>query len=71
MIKIEDWYMINHMHKQGVPKARIARDLGLDRKTVYNAIRGDECPKHDRQSRGSKLELPTAFGLCPIHSMFK
>ncbi len=56
MIKIEDWYMINHMHKQGVPKARIARDLGLDRKTVYNAIRGDECPKHDRKSRGSILD---------------
>ncbi len=30
MITIEEWVMIKHMHKQGVPKARIVRELGLD-----------------------------------------
>ena len=34
MITLEDWVMIRHMHKQGVPKTRIARELGLDPKTV-------------------------------------
>ena len=27
MISIEDWVMIKHMHKQGVPKTRIASEL--------------------------------------------
>jgi transposase len=56
MITLEDWIMIKHMHKQGVPKARIARELGLDRKTVRTAIDRDGCPKHERQSMGSILD---------------
>ncbi len=55
MITLEDWIMIKHMHKQGVPKARIARELGLDRKTVRTAIDSDGCPKRQRQSVGSIL----------------
>lgn len=56
MITLEDWVMIKHMHKQGVPKTRIARELGLDRKTVRKAIGGDECPRHERQSGSSILD---------------
>ena len=56
MITLEDWIMIKHMHKQGVPKARIARELGLDRKTVRTAIDSDGCPKRERQSVGSILD---------------
>ena len=33
MIILEDWVMIRHMHNQGVPKVRIARELELDSKT--------------------------------------
>ena len=56
MITVEDWVMIKHMHKQGVPKARIARELGLDPKTVDKAISEDEHPEHKRQPRGSILD---------------
>lgn len=55
MISIEDWVMIKHMHKQGVPKTRIASELGVDRKTVDKAISADEHPEDKRQSRGSIL----------------
>ncbi len=56
MITLEDWIMIKHMHEQGVPKTRIAKELGLDRKTVRAAIDSDGCPKHQRQSVGSILD---------------
>ena len=38
MITLEDWFMIKNMHKQGVPKSRIARELGVSRETVRKAI---------------------------------
>jgi len=56
MITLEDWVMIKHMHKQGVPKSRIAREMGLSRETVRKAISEDECPKGERQSKGSILD---------------
>ena len=55
MITLEDWIMIRHMHNQGVPKVRIAKELGLDRKTVSKAISEGEHPESERQSRGSIL----------------
>lgn len=56
MITLEDWIMIRHMHNQGVPTVRIARELGLDRKTVRKAISEGEHPRGERQSRGSILD---------------
>lgn len=56
MIRLEEWAMIKHMHRQGVPKARIARELGLDTKTVRKAIDADESPKGKRQSMGFILD---------------
>ncbi len=56
MITIEEWVMIKHMHKQGVPKARIARELGLDPKTVDRAINTEEHPERKGQSQGSILD---------------
>jgi transposase len=56
MITLEEWVMINHLHKQGVPKARIARELGLDPRTVDRAISLDEHPERKRQSRSSILD---------------
>ena len=56
MITLEDWIMIRHMHNQGVPKVRIAKELGLDRKTVSKAISEGEHPESERQSRGSILD---------------
>jgi IS30 family transposase len=34
MLRMEDWAMIKLLHKQGVSKSRIAKELGVDRKTV-------------------------------------
>ena len=56
MITIEEWVMIKHLHKQGVPKALIARELGLDPKTVDRAINAEEHPKRKEQSQGSILD---------------
>lgn len=56
MITLEEWVMIKHMYNQGVPKARIARELGLNPKTVDKAISEDKPPQHNRQSRESILD---------------
>jgi len=56
MITIEEWVMIKHLHGQGVPKARIARELGLDPKTVNRGIETEKHPKRKQQSRGSILD---------------
>ncbi|MHA2201855.1 MAG: IS21 family transposase [Candidatus Thorarchaeota archaeon] len=56
MITLEDWVMIKHMHKQGVPKSRIARELGVCRETIRKAISEDERPSGKRQSRDSILD---------------
>jgi len=56
MITLEDWVMIKHLHKEGVPKSRIAEELGLDRRTVDRAINEDKPPQQKRQSRSSILD---------------
>ncbi len=56
MITLEDWVMIKHMHKQGVPKSRIARETGLSRETIRKAISEDGRPEEKRQSKGSILD---------------
>jgi transposase len=56
MITLENWVMIKHLHKEGVPKSRIAEELGLDRRTVDKAINEDKPPQQERQSRNSILD---------------
>jgi transposase len=58
MITIEERFMIKHLHKEGVPKTRIARELGLSRRTIDRAIDGDDKhgSKRERQPRGSMLD---------------
>ena len=56
MISIEEWVMIKHMHRQGVPKSRIARELGLDPRTIDTAIKKEEHPKRKEQAQGSILD---------------
>lgn len=56
MITLEEWVMIKHLYRQGVPKARIARELGLDPRTVDRAISSDEHLEREKQSRGSILD---------------
>ena len=56
MINLEEWVMIKHMHRQGVPKARIAREMGLDPRTVDRAINSDEHPERKKSSKSSILD---------------
>lgn len=49
MIILEDWALIRRLHlSEKVPKAQIARDLGISRNTVANAIASDEPPQYSR-----------------------
>jgi transposase len=56
MINLEEWVMIKHMHRQGVPKARIAREMGLDPRTVGRAINSDKHLERKKQSKSSILD---------------
>ena len=38
MISLHDWEVIRSLARSGVPKAQIARDLGLARNTVARAV---------------------------------
>jgi transposase len=56
MISLEKWIMIKHLYREGVPKARIAGELGIDPKTVDKALNEDESPKLKRDPRNSILD---------------
>lgn len=52
---MEDWALIRRLAREGVPKAAIARKLGISRTTVGNAIASQGPPKYERASG------PTSF----------
>ena len=52
---MEDWALIRRLAAEGVPKARIARRLGISRTTVIKAIAADGPPKYERKP------APTSF----------
>jgi transposase len=53
---MEDWAMIKLLHRQGVPKSRIASELGVDRKTVDRALAEDKAKEYQRRPAVSKLD---------------
>jgi transposase len=53
---MEDWAMIKLLHKQGVSKLRIAKELGVDRKTVDRALAEDMAKGYQRVPAVSKLD---------------
>ncbi|WP_220093697.1 helix-turn-helix domain-containing protein [Flexivirga caeni] len=55
MITLEDWALIRRMSAEGVPKARIAQQLGISRTTVLKAAGSDRPPKYVRPTG------PTSF----------
>ncbi|MFX0540038.1 IS21 family transposase [Ornithinimicrobium sp. Y1847] len=55
MITMEDWALIRRLAAEGVPKAAIARRLGIARNTVAAAVASEGPPKYERK-RG-----PTSF----------
>ena len=52
---MEDWALIRRLAAEGVPKAAIARRLGIARNTVSNAVASDGPPRYERKP------APTSF----------
>jgi transposase len=45
---LEDWALIRRLAADGVPKARIAEQLGISRTTVIKAVNSDAPPRYER-----------------------
>ena len=45
---MEDWALIRRLAAEGVPKAQIARRLGIARGTVISAVKSDAPPAYVR-----------------------
>jgi transposase len=56
MISQESSIMIRHFVREGVPKAEVARRLGVCRQTVYNHVNREGPYKKPRKGRVSKLD---------------
>lgn len=52
---MEDWALIRRLAAEGVPKAAIARRLGVSRNTVIKAVASNGPPKYERRTG------PTSF----------
>jgi transposase len=52
---MEDWALIRRLAAEGVPKAAIARRLGIARNTVSSAVASDGPPRYERKP------APTSF----------
>jgi transposase len=52
---------IKYLAREGVPKARIARQCGVSRQTVYNLLERTELRPHRRPRRTSKLDPFKAY----------
>ncbi|WP_228255331.1 helix-turn-helix domain-containing protein [Ornithinimicrobium avium] len=52
---MEDWALIRRLARDGVPKAAIARQLGISRTTVIKAANSEGPPRYVRKSG------PTSF----------
>jgi transposase len=54
---VERFERVHELHKRGYPAARIARELGLSRRSVFRYLRRQTCPAWDlRGSRRSRLD---------------
>lgn len=49
MITLENWALIRSLAAEGVPKARIAKRLGISRTTVVKAVSSSEPPRYERR----------------------
>jgi transposase len=54
---VERFDRVHELHQRGYPAARIARELGLSRRSVFRYLRSETCPAwHLRGSRRSRLD---------------
>ena len=56
MIAQEDYLVIHKLHGLGYTITQIARELGLDRKTVRSHLQREHPPRYARGPRPSKLD---------------
>ena len=56
MYQVHDWAKVRELVREGVPKKRIAEQLGCSRTTVYRLAGLAEPPCYERRSAGSQLE---------------
>ena len=57
MIDVEQWADIRRMHfAEGIGIKTIARELGLARNTVRDAVRSSEPPRYEREPAGSAVD---------------
>ena len=55
MISMKDWATIRQLVGEGVPQRQVARDFGIDRKTVRRVLASDRPPVYERR------QGPTSF----------
>ena len=56
MVAREVRFWMKEKVKEGVPIARVAREYGVSRQTIYNLLAARAAPARERQPRGSKLD---------------
>jgi len=52
---LEDWALIRRLDAEGVPKAQIARRLGISRTTVGKAVASDAPPRYERTPQATSF----------------
>jgi transposase len=48
VISVEDWALIRRLVADGLPQRQVARQLGVDRKTVARAVSSASPPQYER-----------------------
>ena len=56
MVAREVRFWMKEKVKEGVPIARVAREYGVSRQTIYNLLAAASAPARERKPRGSKLD---------------
>lgn len=56
MTGYEVWFMIRRLREQGLTISAIARELGINRRTVRKALREDRVPEQNRVLRASPID---------------
>jgi len=56
VIKPDSWLQVKALHSEGRSKSAIARELGIDRKTVRRALAAERTPAFRPAARSSKLD---------------
>ena len=63
LIDLERRVLLRHYLEQGLPKAEIARQLGISRETIYAMIRDGELDRDPLEARyGPRPPVPHSFG---------